>query len=105
MNSNTPIRCDTVMEGASRDRGRQVASGQEDKVSRFKVSGFQGFRGFSSGAWRQGRNDRGTEIKGVPNVSSGRLGSPPPELPNHEWRIRRTAWTVNVTLVIRALAA
>src|SRR6201997_3664039 len=85
---------------------RQVASRQRDKVSRFqgfkvsrfqgfKVSrfqGFKGFKGFSSGAWRQGRNDRGTEIKGVPNVSSGRLGSPPPELPNHEWRIRRTSW-------------
>ena len=32
---------------------------------------------------------------------SGRLGSPPPELPNHVWIVARTSASVNVTLVIR----
>ena len=34
--------------------------------------------------------------------SSGRLGSPPPELPNHAWILFERGGSVNVTLVIRA---
>ena len=33
-------------------------------------------------------------------LCSGRLGSPPPELPNHEWIVRPVRRCVNVTLVI-----
>jgi len=33
--------------------------------------------------------------------SLGRLGSPPPELPNHDWIVAAHPGGVNVTLVIR----
>src|SRR5208337_4384931 len=36
---------------------------------------------------------------------SGRLGSPPPELPNHAWIVARSPIRVNVTLVIRKVCA
>jgi hypothetical protein len=41
--------------------------------------------------------------KSALNSRSERLGSPPPELPNHEWIVRPPPAGVNVTLVISPL--
>jgi hypothetical protein len=42
-----------------------------------------------------------SKIKKRPKLFSlGRLGSPPPELPNHNWILWRVQSGVNVTLVI-----
>ena len=41
--------------------------------------------------------------KSALRISQSALGSPPPELPNHEWIVRLPTQSVNVTLVISAL--
>ena len=44
---------------------------------------------------------QGRKRKKRPRLFSlGRLGSPPPELPNHDWILRSTSFCVNVTLVM-----
>ena len=43
--------------------------------------------------------------KNALNSRSERLGSPPPELPNHEWIVRPLPLGVNVTLVISAFVS
>jgi len=40
-------------------------------------------------------------IKSALNQCSGRLGSPPPELPNHDWIVEGFGGGVNVTTVTR----
>jgi hypothetical protein len=41
-----------------------------------------------------------TETKKRPDVNQDAPGSPPPELPNHDWIVRRERGSVNVTFVI-----
>ena len=54
--------------------------------------------GKGAGSYLLAAND---EIKKKrPELSPGRLGSPPPELPNHSWIVENNAMPVNVTSVI-----